>query len=1333
MADDCLYDLYLKYTPQDEFRIHRLAKQLRKAGFKVWFDKWGRKSNGDTRATSLEIIQTCPTVLFCISAFTVRTDAKALTKFFESRLSKSSGQRVIPVVLDRTSLPAVVEEFQPLDYPLPDSFRFTHLLSHVKALFKRTKSFDALVALLGSRTSSSQPPALGQRALLQEHSSAPPADAAAFPRPFHYDVFLRYHSSDRDVVRSIAQLLQRKGLKVWFDEWAIQPGDNIADRIEEGLQACHTLLLFLSPAAVQSEWISLERSTISFRDSRSHGRHFIPILLKPCTVPDALSRYSLVHYSDPASNFEPTLASRLLSPALTKAYFRKRTIRNLVTACKANIHIPPSCTISAAEVRLSGHTNWVRSLAISPDGQWAASGSDDCTVRVWDLASGESRSVLQRHDQYVASVAIADSGRLILSASTDGTVRLWDAQTSELIKEYTSDLCISQAYFQGERSAIIISQQHALFTASLLSFATADIKLLFTSPPGASAIVPTNQGSGALVGYTDGTLKHFDFVSGAVIGTFVGHREEITSIHISLDGTLAASTSCDRTIRVWNLRTETCVGQMEGFSNNIQDAREPFNKGDRAIAVSADGSLIAAVGMTNEQILVWETATGIVRSEFREALRTRFTSLRFTPDGTRLVAATGYDTGVYVFQIRDRAASVPEHMTERYVNAKIVLVGESGVGKSGLAHRLIEDKFVLTYSTHGMHVRRFDLPLSKENGVEREALLWDLAGQDDYKIVHQLYLEETALALVLFNPQKDDPFAEVVDWLKALDTAARFFAKKRLIRKLLVAARIDVGHLKISQAKIDRFLATYDFAGYLGTSAKRGDNCSDRQGLHGISELKALITKHIPWSELPWTSTFYLLRQIQHAILIMADRDQVAILRFSELIQRLKQTLSLPTVDTYVIRTSLTLLANQGLVIVFKFGDLVLLRPELLSIYASALITSARTHIDEIGCVMERDVFQGNIGLTDAHRLPAPDEQLLLRAVVQTLLDKCLCMAEETLEGRQLIFPSQFRRDREIPQVPIIVESYKFQGELQTVYTTLVVRLWYSSEFSRKELWRNAAEFTTKDSHSIGIVLERSGEGEGRIGIFADSNVSDSLRGEFSEFVRLHLRRYAHQVERERQYRCGSCGTPVLDALTIRNRKADGKQSITCQRCDSQVSIADPPEISLVSPSLKEKVLRMDQIAEAKRDTQSLEQMLLGHMMAICAEANQIFRPTSMFDYGIDGEVEFKDWDGSPSGKKVYVQLKNGSSYLRDRKRDKKSIFDVKVRRHLEYWVRQPVDVYLVIRTPNEDIRWMNVTEYLRAHGTPFPRAIEFDGVRLDVSSLWKIRDKLIGASARGL
>lgn len=123
-----------------------------------------------------------------------------------------------------------------------------------------------------------------------------------------------------------------------------------------------------------------------------------------------------------------------------------------------------------------------------------------------------------------------------------------------------------------------------------------------------------------------------------------------------------------------------------------------------------------------------------------------------------------------------------------------------------------------------------------------------------------------------------------------------------------------------------------------------------------------------------------------------------------------------------------------------------------------------------------------------------------------------------------------------------------------------------------------------------------------------------------------------------------------------------------------------------------------------------------------------------MFDYGIDGEVEFKDDDGQASGKKIYVQLKSGNSYLRTRKSDGREVFDVKNVRHFEYWLSQPVDVYLVIRQTDEargkqTIRWMNVTRYLKSRKNKKSRQIIFDGEDLDMGAVWRLRDEFFPPS----
>jgi hypothetical protein len=86
-------------------------------------------------------------------------------------------------------------------------------------------------------------------------------------------------------VRRLAERLRAAGLRVWFDEWSIAPGEDIYLAIERGLETARTLVLFLSPAALGSDWIHLERGTALFRDPVNAERRFLTVLLETVTFP----------------------------------------------------------------------------------------------------------------------------------------------------------------------------------------------------------------------------------------------------------------------------------------------------------------------------------------------------------------------------------------------------------------------------------------------------------------------------------------------------------------------------------------------------------------------------------------------------------------------------------------------------------------------------------------------------------------------------------------------------------------------------------------------------------------------------------------------------------------------------------------------------------------------------------------------------------------------------------------------------------------------------------------------------------------------------------------
>jgi WD40 repeat protein len=74
---------------------------------------------------------------------------------------------------------------------------------------------------------------------------------------------------------------------------------------------------------------------------------------------------------------------------------------------------------------LTGHTDWVLSVAFSPDGRLLASGSDDETIKLWEVASGSLVRTLTGHTHWVRSVAFSPDGRLLASGSYK-EIKLWD-------------------------------------------------------------------------------------------------------------------------------------------------------------------------------------------------------------------------------------------------------------------------------------------------------------------------------------------------------------------------------------------------------------------------------------------------------------------------------------------------------------------------------------------------------------------------------------------------------------------------------------------------------------------------------------------------------------------------------------------------------------------------------------------------------------------------------------------------------------------------------------------------------------------------------------------
>ena len=71
------------------------------------------------------------------------------------------------------------------------------------------------------------------------------------------------------------------------------------------------------------------------------------------------------------------------------------------------------------------------SVAFSPDGKTLASGSEDETIKLWDVATGKEQATLKGHTHAVCSVAFSPDGKTLASGSGDKTIKLWDVATGK--------------------------------------------------------------------------------------------------------------------------------------------------------------------------------------------------------------------------------------------------------------------------------------------------------------------------------------------------------------------------------------------------------------------------------------------------------------------------------------------------------------------------------------------------------------------------------------------------------------------------------------------------------------------------------------------------------------------------------------------------------------------------------------------------------------------------------------------------------------------------------------------------------------------------------------
>ncbi|MDX2696335.1 TIR domain-containing protein [Streptomyces ipomoeae] len=701
-----------------------------------------------------------------------------------------------------------------------------------------------------------------------------------------------------------------------------------------------------------------------------------------------------------------------------------------------------------AVLELPGKAGYVNQVAWSPDGSRIAAACGSDGVRVWDVDRPDRSLHLKAHTGWVGEIAWSNSGDRLASGAQDSTVRIWNARgrrplrTIEAHDDYVNGLAWSP-------DDTLLATGSADRTVKVWNTTGSSPKLVtsWAVPDIVDCIAWSADGRTVAAGSSDGKVVCLSIDTGGptkAVASLEGHTDIVWEVMFSADGKILGSTALDRTIRLW--RTDDW--------NTVAVLRLPH----------------VDVGDTDDD------QDSSVSGGFVDSDRRARPTFAFHPTLPRLALWTnqaGLSLWDYDLDVLLRQQVADESV--RYLTAKVVLVGDTGVGKTGLGWRLAHGGFREHASTHGQQFWLIDdLRTQRADGTDCEAVLWDLAGQHVYRPVHAIFLDNVDLALVLFDPtNRQEPLKGVRFWLKQLSGGGG-----RLPPAVLVGARVDRGAPVLSQPDLDQFCQRHGISGgYVSTSAANGT---------GVEQLMDLLRGQIQWERMTTTVTTRTFKRIKEFALALKERpDRRGVLVSpTELRRQLRETDPEWRFTDAEMMTAVGHLENHGYVSVLRTSSgaqTVLLAPELLVDLASSVFLRADKHPQELGALSEVTLLGGGYEFPELETLDPAERQVLLDAAVVRFLEHNLCFRDTLGAETLLIFPGLIKQKRPLFDAIETVDdvSYVVRGRVENVYPALVVLLGHTPTFTRVNYWQSQAQFEMGSGDQIcGFRLFQEREGE---------------------------------------------------------------------------------------------------------------------------------------------------------------------------------------------------------------------------------------------------------------
>lgn len=861
---------------------------------------------------------------------------------------------------------------------------------------------------------------------------------------------------------------------------------------------------------------------------------------------------------------------------------------------------------------LRGHSSAIGRIAWSPDGRMLASPSEDRTIRLWDTETGDCLRILEGHNAGVLSANFGNTSDIVASAGHDDAVILWNVKSGTPIHQLKGHggvaFCVA---FDSSSAPETLVSAGGDGGAKIWSITTGKhIKTLggFNMARGIAVaadghrIASAEDGGTVRVWKKDGTAQ-----------SLLGHVNDVLCVAFDPSGKNLVSGGDDKTLKVWNLQSAKLAQSLEGHTSQIT-----------SVAFSKDGRFIASYASAGDGVRIWRTDVARCVAAIRENSTPRWLpGVAFHPYRP-LLATVGSDSGVladnviHLYELDfDVLLGQPVKPSISYTSAKIVLVGDSGVGKTGLGWRLAHGDFKEHASTHGQQFWLLEqLCKMRQDGTQCEAVLWDLAGQPDYRLIHALFLDDADLALVLFDPTRnDDPLAGVEFWLKQLKVGNSTAGAPPIV---LVAARSDRGTPRLTTSELDAFCRQRRIAAYLPTSAMAGE---------GIQSLVDRMKGLIPWDTKPATVTTETFKHIKDYVLELKEnrRRRKMILTPSELRDRLEKSKRKWHFTNAEMMTAVGHLANHGYVTRLKTSQgepCLLLAPELLNNLAASFVLEARRNAKGLGSLEEQKLLAGGYPFPELGKVAKGEKAILLDSAAVLFLEHNVCFRETDLLGAAyLVFPELINLKRPSDEDSQTVEdtvAYTASGAVENVYASLVVMMGYTQTFTRTSQWRNHARYEVGRGQVCGFRLEEERAGELDFVLYFGTMTPAAVRMLFQSLFENFLARRNLTVRRFDPAACKN--GHMLNRAVLRQRLSSGSDFAFCSECGGKIRLpkADKP-IQLTKRQAAE--------VEADRraaDVRSLFEQMLFRLKTYVTE-QRLFIPECFISYAW-GMTEHELW-----------------------------------------------------------------------------------------------------------